>query len=103
LTDTVTISLVGALTTVIISIINAFIALRSAERGRVIHNNVIETKVAVAELKEQTDGLATALVKVTGQAEHAKGLKEGKAEERAEEHLRQQKPRSARQIAEDRS
>jgi hypothetical protein len=38
----------------------------------------------VKEIKQQTDGINAQLVKVTGEAEHAKGLKEGQTKSNAE-------------------
>lgn len=43
---------------------------------------VVETKVAMVTLEKQTNSIKDELVKVTGQAEHAKGKIEGKQEER---------------------
>ncbi len=68
LSDTVVISLVGSIATVIVSLINAGLALLSHERGK-------RNEQSLSTLKEQTNGIQDKLIKVTGEAEFAKGVK----------------------------
>jgi hypothetical protein len=62
------ISMVGAVATVIVSLINAVFLFMGHERGKRNEQNI-------SDLKEQTNGIQAKLVKVTGEAEFAKGVK----------------------------
>jgi hypothetical protein len=77
LSDPVTISLVGACATVSASLINAVLSYLSNQRGKRNENHLIETKDSLHALKVQTDGLQEKLIRVVGESEHAKGVKEG--------------------------
>ncbi len=68
MSDTVVISLIGSAATVVVSLINAGLALMSHERGK-------RNEQSLTSLKEQTNGIQEKLVKVTGEAEFARGVK----------------------------
>ncbi len=71
MSDTVTISLIGAASTVVISLVNAGLALMSHDRGK-------RNEQTLVDLKQQTNGIQEKLVKVTGEAEFAKGVQSEK-------------------------
>ncbi len=79
LTENVTISLIGAATTVVLSVINLSFAMKSNRRGQRNEYHLVETKASVKQLAGQTNGIQAELLKVTGEAEFAKGLKQGEA------------------------
>jgi hypothetical protein len=68
MSDPVVISMIGAGATVLISIINAAFLFMGHGRGKRNEKNI-------SDLKEQTNGIQEKLVKVTGEAEYAKGVK----------------------------
>ncbi len=68
MSDTVVISLIGSIATVVISMINAGLALLNHERGKQNAENLMQ-------LKEQTNGLQSQLLVATGDAAFAKGVK----------------------------
>ncbi len=76
LTDTVVISLIGAAATVAVSMVNAFFGYIGAVRGRRNEEHLLQTKESVAILVTQTNGIQERLLKVTGESERAKGVKE---------------------------
>ncbi len=77
-TDTsVTIALIAAVASFAASTVAAFVGLANNYLARRNEVHMTETKDAVNVLKEQTDGIKDQLVKVTGEAEYAKGLKQG--------------------------
>ena len=84
LTDSVTISLVGAGATVLVSIINAVFAFVGNQRAKRNENHLVATKEAVETLKIQTNGMQDKLLQTTGEAERAKGVLVGHAEADAE-------------------
>ena len=84
LTDSVTISLVGAAATVLVSIVNAVFGYITNQRGKRNEDHLLATKDAVETLKVQTDGIQEKLLQVTGEAEHAKGIIAGTATARAQ-------------------
>ena len=84
LTDSVTISLVGAGSTVLVSIINAVFAFLGNRRSKRNEGHLVATKEAVETLKVQTDGIQDHLLRVTGESERAKGVLVGHAEADAE-------------------
>ncbi len=73
----VTIALIGSLTTVVLATINGFFAYAANSRSKRNEGHIVETRNAVTDIKRQTDGINDQLLKVTGEAEFAKGLKEG--------------------------
>ncbi len=75
MTESVTISLIGAVATVAVSVINAVIAFGARRRGKRNETHLAETKRAVQSLAEQTNGMQEQLLKVTGESEFAKGVK----------------------------
>ena len=77
LTENITISLIGAIATVAVSVINAFISLSARRRGKRNETHIEETKQAVQSLTQQTNGMQEQLLKVTSESEYAKGLKDG--------------------------
>ncbi len=77
MTEQVTISLIGACVTVVVSTINALLTLGVRRRGKRNEKSLTETKHAVQAIKDQTDGINDKLVKVTGESEFARGLKQG--------------------------
>jgi hypothetical protein len=77
MSDPVTISLIGAVTTVLVSALNVYLAFENAKRGQRNEAHLLETKDAVTEIVKQTNGIQKELIKVTGEAEFAKGLKAG--------------------------
>jgi hypothetical protein len=86
MTDAVTISLIGAMATVLVSSVNAFLALASQRIGRrneqqltEAKHSLTQTNEAVAAIRQQTDGMTAALVQTTADAERAKGLAQGEA------------------------
>ncbi len=68
MSDTVVISLIGSAATVIVSLINAALAFSGHERGK-------RNEQSLDVLKQQTNGIQDKLVKVTGEAEFARGVK----------------------------
>src|ERR1035441_1337785 len=84
LTDSVTISLVGAGATVLVSIINAVFAFLGNRRSKRNEGHLVATKEAVQTLQIQTDGMQENLLRVTGESERAKGNLAGHAEAYAE-------------------
>lgn len=72
MTDAVTISLIAAISSTVGTVISLI-------------NNLMVRKTAakVDKVEKNTDGINTALLKVTGEAEHAKGKLDGAAEEKA--------------------
>jgi len=79
MTDTVLISLVGAAATVVVSMVNAGFAFLSNRRGKRNEEHLVETKQAVMAVQNQTNGMSESLAKVTGQKEYARGQHEGDA------------------------
>ena len=84
LTDSVTISLVGAAATVLVSIVNAVFGYITNQRGKRNEDHLLATKDAVETLKVQTNGISEKLLQVTGEAERAKGVLAGHAEAKAD-------------------
>ncbi len=74
MTDTVTISLIGAASTVIISLVNAGLALLNHDRG-------VRNERTLVDLKQQTNGIQEKLVTVTGEKEFARGVQSEKDKE----------------------
>jgi hypothetical protein len=68
MSDAVTISLIGAMATVVVSVVNMILAISTRDRGKRNEEHLVA-------LKNQTDGISDQLVKVTGEAEFAKGVK----------------------------
>ncbi len=68
MSDTVVISLIGSIATVVVSLINAVLAFSGHERGKRNEQNL-------TALKDQTNGIQEKLVRVTGEAEFARGVK----------------------------
>lgn len=83
LTDSVTISLVGAAATVLVSIINAVFSFLGNQRGKRNEDHLVATKEAVQTLQVQTNGMQENLLRVTGESERAKGNLAGHAEAEA--------------------
>lgn len=69
------ITMVGALLTTALGVVNTLLMKKLAKDGE-------ETKEAVATLEKNTNSIKDALVKVTGEAQHAAGKLEGAKEER---------------------
>jgi hypothetical protein len=84
LTDSVAISLVGAAATVLVSIVNAVFGYITNQRGKRNEDHLLATKDAVETLKVQTNGISEKLLLVTADAERAKGVLAGHAEEKAD-------------------
>ncbi len=70
MTDPVTISLIGAFTTVIVSVVNVVFAVINNKRGERNEHHLVA-------LKEQTNGMQAQLVAVTSKAAFAEGVKAG--------------------------
>jgi hypothetical protein len=68
------ITAIGLALTGLASAFNVYLTWRNGVRARIIATNV-------EVIKAQTDGINQTLVKVTGEAEHAKGLLQGRSEE----------------------
>lgn len=68
MSENVTISLIGACTTVVVSALNLGFSMASSKRGK-------RNEQHLAGLSVQTNGLQEKLLKVTGEAEFAKGVK----------------------------
>ena len=68
MSDTVVISLIGSAATVLVSLVNAALAILNHDRGK-------RNEQTLTTLKEQTNGIQEKLVKVTGEAEFARGVK----------------------------
>jgi hypothetical protein len=68
MSDGVTISIIGAMTTVVVSVINLVLAISSGKRGQRNEDHLVE-------LKNQTNGLQEKLIQAVGTAEYAKGVK----------------------------
>jgi hypothetical protein len=64
---------IGLLLTGCSSAFNIFLTWRNGKKAEKIVG-------AINVIKEQTDGISAKLVKVTGEAEHAKGMLQGAAE-----------------------
>jgi len=82
MTDTVVISLVGAAATVAVAIVNAVFAFLGNRRGKRNERHIVQAKDSIKALEVQTNGMQERLLKVTGESEHAKGVKQ--AEDEAE-------------------
>ena len=80
MTDSVTISLVGACATVALAVVNGVFSVVANARSKRNEGHLVETKEAVMKVQRQTDGMSDCLLKVTGEAEFAKGLKQGTEE-----------------------
>jgi meiotically up-regulated gene 157 (Mug157) protein len=76
--------LVGAVATVLVSIVNAAFAYVTNQRGKRNEDHLVATKEAVETLKIQTNGISEKLLQVTGDAERAKGVLTGHAEAKAD-------------------
>ena len=76
--DNVIIASIGAIATVLVSAVNAAFAWNSNTRSKRNEQHLLDTKADVVRLITQTDGITEKLCKVTGEAEHAKGMLEGK-------------------------
>ena len=74
MSDAVIISLIGAIG----SFAAAALGLLNNALGRRNTEHLQEAKHAIVTLEENTNSIKDALVKVTGEAEHAKGVLEGK-------------------------
>lgn len=68
MSDSVTISLIGAMTTVIVSVVNVMLAIANNSRGKRNEEHLVE-------IKTQANGLQEKLVQAVGAAEFAKGVK----------------------------
>ena len=68
MSDTVVISLIGSAATVLVSLVNASLAILNHDRGK-------RNEQTLTALKDQTNGMQDKLVKVTAEAEYAKGVK----------------------------
>ena len=69
MSDTVVISLIGSAATVVVSLINAGLALLSHERGK-------RNEQSLSALKDQTNGIQEKLVEASGKLEFARGVKQ---------------------------
>ena len=96
MTDLVTVAVIGALAGCFSAVTQAVtvfkvnklqaVAARNEEHAKATSATVQQTQTDLITLKTQTNGITEALVKVVGQAEHAKGKLEGIAEEKANGH-----------------
>ena len=77
--DNVAIATIGAVATVMVSAVNAAFAWSSNTRSRRNEQHLLDTKADVVKLVSQTDGITASLVRITGEAEHAKGVIEGES------------------------
>jgi len=68
MSDTVVISLIGSAATVLVSLVNAGLAILNHDRGK-------RNEQTLTTLKEQTNGIQEKLIRVTGEAEFARGVK----------------------------
>ena len=73
MTDAVTISLISAFASTVAAVLG-FLNNRMGQRNAA---HIEETKAAVVTLEKNTNSIKDELVRVTGQAEFAKGLKQG--------------------------
>ncbi len=69
MSDTVVISLIGSVATIVISLINAGLAILNHDRGKRNENTL-------TALKEQTNGIQEKLLKASGDIEFARGVKQ---------------------------
>ena len=76
MTDSVTISMVGAVATVAVALLNAVFAFLSARQGKRNEQHIVQAKDALQTLEVRTNGMQEKLLLVTAQAEHAKGVKQ---------------------------
>ncbi len=87
MSDTVTVALivtVPGVLNVILSIFNRILALKALAQGHQNAAHIKETKDAVITLEENTNSIKDALIKATGEAEHARGYKQGAEDARGE-------------------
>ena len=80
ISDNVIIASIGALATVIVSGVNAAFAWSANSRSQRNEKHLLDTRADVGRLITQTDGITEKLCRVTGEAEHAKGVLEGKTD-----------------------
>ena len=78
--DNVIIASIGAIATVLVSAVNAAFAWNASSRMKTNEQHLLDTKADVGRLITQTDGITKELCKVTGEAEHAKGVLQGKTD-----------------------
>jgi hypothetical protein len=86
MSDTVIVALIvaaGSAFNAVISLANNALARRSIKLSQRNSKHIEETKVAMGELKKNTNSMKDALVKVTGEKFFAEGIKQGTAEEQA--------------------
>ncbi len=67
---------------VILALISTIGSIVTAILTAVVTVMMRDTRKAVREVEKQTNSMKDALVKVTGESEHAKGVLEGKGQER---------------------
>lgn len=82
MSDTTTVILalvptISATVAAIIGILNNAMGKRNAQEMSVQSGHIVESKDAIVQLGKNTDGIKDALVKTTGEAEFARGLKVG--------------------------
>ena len=77
ISDNVAIATIGAVATVMVSAVNAAFAWSSNIRSKRNEQHLIDAKTDVSKLVTQTDGITSSLIRLTGEAEHAKGVIEG--------------------------
>ena len=75
MSDTVLIALIAGLP----SIISATLSIFNNILGRKNTQHIVQAKEAIITLEKNTNSIKDALVKVTGEAEHAKGVIEGES------------------------
>jgi hypothetical protein len=79
MTDVVTIALITGMVTVLPSTLTAIFGFMNSAAIRRMERHSLATKNAIVTLEQNTNSIKDALVKVTGEAEHAKGKLEGAA------------------------
>jgi hypothetical protein len=71
------IAVIGATATVVVSMVNGFTTILTSARAKRNETHIMETKEAVIAIRANTDGINDRLIRVTGEAERAKGVLEG--------------------------
>ena len=80
MTDAVAIALISAVASVAaagIGLANNILGRENARHIAEAKDSISQTKTAIITLEKQTNSIKDALVKVTGESEYAKGLKDG--------------------------
>lgn len=82
MSDATIVIVVSSVQTLALAILAAMVKIWG-DKQALLHKDIVDTKVTIAELEKNTNSMKDALVKVTGEAAFAKGVKQGTVEEQA--------------------